>query len=384
MISLALNRPGKPELSDVLVQAKPVLTIGQPLHPIQHKALEDLIRCRTPQLGGHIHRCDHCGHQKQAYNSCRNRHCPKCQLLRQHQWADSVQGRLLPTPYFHLVFTLPHQLNPLIYLNQQLLYDLLFRSAWKSLQQAALNPRFLGAQPGAMAILHTWGATLSYHPHIHMLVPAGGLSQDGMEWIASPRSFFVPREALRGMFRGIFMRGLARLWAEGILRIPEGTPPYDTLKRQLYDKSWNVHLEKVRGGVQSVVAYLSRYTHRVAISNQRILSVSAGQVIFAYKDHRDGQRKRMSLDAMEFSRRFLQHILPLGFTRVRYYGLLAPVCAGDLQQALALIGKARPWPRLAGLNTLEVLRELIGTDPLLCPVCQKGRMLRFSVIQSSA
>ncbi len=384
MTALARKHPGNPELADILRLSGDQLRKEIPLHPVQHKALSDLTRCRTPQMGGHIHRCDHCGHQKQAYNSCRNRHCPKCQLLRQHQWADGLQARLLPTPYFHLVFTLPHKLNSLVYLNQQLLYDLLFRSAWKALQQAALNPRFLGAQPGAMAMLHTWGATLNYHPHLHLLVPAGGLSEDGMEWIRSPVSFFVPRKALAGMFRGIFVRGLARLWADSRMRIPEGTPPFDTLKRQLYDKPWNVHLEKVRGGVAGVVAYLSRYTHRVAISNHRILKMGDGQVCFAYKDHRDGQHKRMSLDIKEFSRRFLQHILPRGFTRIRYFGLMAPVCSHTLQQAVALIGRSLPWPKLAGLSTLEVLRELTGKDPFLCPICQKGRMLRFRVIESSA
>jgi len=274
MTALARKHPGNPELADILRLSGDQLRKEIPLHPVQHKALSDLTRCRTPQMGGH---------------------------LRQHQWADGLQARLLPTPYFHLVFTLPHKLNSLVYLNQQLLYDLLFRSAWKALQQAALNPRFLGAQPGAMAMLHTWGATLNYHPHLHLLVPAGGLSEDGMEWIRSPVSFFVPRKALAGMFRGIFVRGLARLWADSRMRIPEGTPPFDTLKRQLYDKPWNVHLEKVRGGVAGVVAYLSRYTHRVAISNHRILKMGDGQVCFAYKDHRDGQHKRMSLDIKEFS-----------------------------------------------------------------------------------
>jgi len=384
MNPLTFNHPGKPELADILRLSGDGLSRERPLHPVQYKALSDLTRCRTALLGGHLSRCDQCGHQKLAYNSCRNRHCPKCQLLRQHQWADGLQSRLLPTPYFHLVFTLPHQLNALVYLNQQLLYELLFRSAWQSLQQAALNPRFLGARPGAMAILHTWGATLSYHPHLHLLVPAGGISEDGMEWTRSPRSFFVPRKALAGMFRGIFVRGLARLWAEGRIRIPDGTPPPHCLKRQLYLNPWNVHLEKVRPGVQSVVDYLSRYTHRVAISNHRILKVADGQVCFAYKDHRDGQHKRMRLSVTEFSRRFLQHILPRGFTRIRYYGLLAPACAVVLQQALALIGKARPWPRLDGLNTMELLRMLTGRDPLVCPICHKGRMLRFRVIESSA
>lgn len=384
MKALALNHPCKLELADILRFVRHDLVKERALHGVQHKALADVIRCRTPELGGHISRCNHCGHQQQAYNTCRNRHCPKCQMLRQHQWADSLKGRLLPTPYFHLVYTLPHQLNGIVYLNQQLLYDLLFRSAWQALQQAALNPRFLGAQPGALAILHTWGATLSYHPHLHMLVPAGGLSEDGVEWISSRRSFFVPRSALAGMFRGIFVRGLTRLWDDQKLRLRAGTPDIDILKKQLYNQPWNVHLEKARGGVSGVIAYLSRYTHRVAISNHRILDFSAGKVSFGYRDHRDGQRKRMVLDALEFSRRFLQHILPLGFTRIRYYGLLAPVRACDRQQALALIGRCLPWPRLQGLCAMELLRHITGRDPLLCPHCHKGQMVRIRVIESSA
>ena len=197
----------------------------------QQKALDDIIACRTVGLGGHINTCNNCGSKQQAYNSCHNRHCPKCQFLKQEQWVDKLKGRLIPGRYFHIVFSIPHFLNPLFYINQAVCYKILFDASSEALQNAGINPRFLGAETGAVAVLHTWGQTLSYHPHIHMLVPAGGLSGDGMEWVGAPKKFFVPVKALSKMFRGIFIRLLKKHLFENNLKLPNGFPTFQTLKQ---------------------------------------------------------------------------------------------------------------------------------------------------------
>lgn len=348
---------------------------------VQRKAIRELSMCRTVEMGGHINACNHCGFTKQAYNSCHNRHCPKCQFLKQEQWVDKLKGRLIPGRYFHLVFSIPHLLNPLFYINQQLCYKLLFAASSEALRNAGTNPSFLGAETGAVAVLHTWGQTLSYHPHIHMLVPAGGLSEDGTEWVNTSKKFFVPVKALSKMFRGILIRLLKKHWDNNGLRIPEGFPEFGELKEKLYLKNWNVYSKKALGGVNSVLDYLGRYTHRVAISNNRLVKIENDEVTFKYKNYRKrGKQETMVISCNEFARRFVMHILPKGFYKIRYYGILATAnIKTKREQAIALIGKIIWLPKLEGLSAYEVLREITGTDPTRCPKCKQGIMIRMAI-----
>lgn len=373
-----INKRHNIEVADVFNSCLEQITVQQNLCGAQIKALYDITSCRTDNLGGHINTCRHCGFRRQAYNSCHNRHCPKCQFLKQEQWVDKLKGRLIPGRYFHIVFSIPHLLNPLFYINQEVCYKLLFDAASEALKDAGRNPQFLGADTGAVAVLHTWGQTLSYHPHIHMLVPAGGLSEDGMEWISSPKKFFVPVKALSKMFRGIFIRRLKHYFNENRLKLPDDFPGYRALKEKLYQKNWNVYSKKALGGVSGVLGYLGRYTHRVAISNSRLVNIEHHKVTFRYKNYRKREKKEtITISCQEFARRFLMHILPSGFYKIRYYGILASVnCNTKRQQAIALVGKPVWFPILEGLTAYEVYRVLKGTDPVRCPKCKKGIMVR--------
>lgn len=303
----------------------------------QHKTLRDLARCRTAELGGHIEACLDCGHQRIAYNSCRNRHCPKCQALARARWLDQQAEHLLPVEYFHVVFTLPQEAGELALANPRDLYDLLFEAASATLREIAANPKRLGAQVGALLVLHTWGQNLHHHPHIHAVVSGGGLSCNAHgvvdaspRWIACRKGFFLPVKVLSRVFRGKYLDGLQKLHTAGKLILPKHLNAFthpDAFRRwlsPLYRKEWVVYAKKPFGGPQQVLKYLARYTHRVAISNARLLDVAHGQVTFRYKDYADGnQPKVMTLDADEFLRRFTQHVLPKGFVKVRHYGLLA-------------------------------------------------------------
>jgi predicted Zn-ribbon and HTH transcriptional regulator len=348
----------------------------------QRKAFDDITSCRTSLLGGHINSCTECGFKKQAYNSCHNRHCPKCQFLKQEQWVDKLKGRLIPGRYFHIVFSMPHLLNQLIYINQAVCYKLLFDAASEALQNAGRNPGFLGAETGAVAVLHTWGQTLSYHPHVHMLVPAGGLSEDGMEWVRAPKKFFVPVKALSKMFRAILIRLLKKQLDENKLKLPEGFPSFQCLKNKLYEKNWNVYAKKALGGINSVLAYLGRYTHRVAISNSRLVNIENGDVTFRYKNYRNrGKQETITISCTEFTRRFMMHVLPKGFYKIRYYGILATAnIKTKRQQSIALIGKTIWFPVLEGLTAYETYRALSGNDPVRCPICKKGVMIRYKIV----
>jgi len=377
-----INQRYKLEVSDILNAFQGGQQQSSPLCPVQLKAVADLTTCRTAEAGGHLSGCQSCGHLQPSYNSCRNRHCPKCQYIKQEQWVDKLKGRLIPGRYFHIVFTIPDKLHPLYYINQEECYKLLFHSASEALQKAGKNPKFLGADVGAVAVLHTWGQTLAYHPHIHMVVPAGGLSEDGMEWVPSPKKFFVPVKALSAMFRGILVRKLKQMIESDQLKLPKGFPGFDLLKTQLYEKNWNVYSKKAFGGVNSVLEYLGRYTHRVAISNNRLIGMEEGKVKFRYRDYRQGNRhKDMELAVGEFTRRFLQHILPSGFYKIRYIGLLATAhIHTKREQSISLVGKAIMLPSLEGLNAYEVMRQLTGKNPLKCPACKEGTMIRVERI----
>lgn len=371
------NKRQRVELADVFSGHAADFLRHHTLCPEQLKALRAIMQCRTAALGGHAERCDHCGYIKQAYNSCRNRHCPKCQFIKKAQWVDKLAGNLPPVKHFHVVFTIPSCLHQLFYTNQGKAYSLLFEAAGKALTRCAANPDFLGAQAGAVAILHTWGQTLVYHPHVHMIVPAGGLSEDLMEWIPAGKKFFLPVKALSAVFRGTLCRLLERAVADRTIKLPDSVLSFGSVKDQCYQKQWVVYCEKPFSCVDNLIQYLGNYTHRVAISNHRIRSYQDGRVNFCYKDYRSsGVNRIITLDAEEFIRRFMQHVLPSGFCKVRYFGFMA-MCnmKQKLQACFDLIEKAAFLPVLEGLTVLEAWRRITGMDPLRCPRCSTGRMI---------
>lgn len=379
------NKRQKIELSDIFRQYAEEYKQSVVLCSEQEKAYNAIMQCRTASLGGHVEHCDHCSHTRYAYNSCRNRHCPKCQFVRKSQWVDQLAGTLPAVKHFHVVFTIPQTLNSLFYLNQDKAYSLLFKAAGKALMQLTANPQFMGAQAGAVAILHTWGQNLSYHPHIHAIVPAGGLSDDHMEWIPSGKKFLVPVKILSRVFRGILCYLLRDAVFNEEILLPDEIGSFDEIKARCYKKDWVVYCEKSFANTNSLIHYLGNYTHRVAISNNRIIAHTNGSVVFSVKDYKAaGIRKILSLDAHEFIRRFLQHVLPSGFYKIRYWGFMA-MCnmKSKLKQCYDLIQKATYLPLLQGLSALEVWREITGLDPLLCPKCKTGRMLAVKVISSN-
>jgi hypothetical protein len=296
----------------------------------QRKVLRAIARCRTAALGGHRDRCVRCGYRVISYNSCRNRHCPKCQTGARNRWLAKRSQELLPVRYVHVVFTLPHQLAPLAYQNQRILYRLLFHASAATLLEVAADPQHLGAEIGFLSVLHTWGQNLLHHPHVHCVIPAGGLSPDHTRWIHPRYPFFLPVKVLGRVFRGKFVAALQRAFAQGklgfygdqkALRSPK---LFRALVRSLFRQDWVVYAKPPFGGPEYVLHYLARYTHRVAISNHRLLNFQDGQVTFRWRDYAHGNKKRkMTLSADEFLRRFLLHVLPKGFVRIRFFGFLA-------------------------------------------------------------
>jgi hypothetical protein len=333
------------------------------------KVLSAVERCRTAALGGHRDRCLTCGYQTTSYsfNSCRNRHCPKCQTSAREKWLAKRSADLLPVPYVHVVFTLPHLLAPLAYHNKKLLYDLLFRASAETLLEVAANPKRLGAELGFLSVLHTWGQTLQHHPHVHCVIPAGGLAPDRERWIHVRRDFFVPVRVLRKVFRGKFTEGLKRLWREkrlclpGALKALKQEITFRTFLRALHRKKWVVYAKPPFGGPQHVLQYLARYTHRVAISNHRIVSFAEGKVSFRWKDYAHSSQQRvMTLDADEFLRRFLQHLLPRRFVRIRSFGFLSN------RQRTASLALCRQLLAVANVPLPEVKT---GETAWRCPHC---------------
>jgi len=297
---------------------------------VQRRAMRAVMNCRTAALGGHIEACDHCDHRRIAYNSCRNRHCPKCQGSACAQWMQARADELLPVPYFHLVFTLPAALGPLALQNPRLLYGLLFQAASQTLLEVAADPRHLGAEIGFLAVLHTWGQNLLHHPHVHCVVPNGGIAPDGARWVRGRKDYFLPVRVLSRMFRGKFIAGLKHAFSCGSLqfhgRLAALADPYhfEQLLNQVVRHDWVVYAKRPFGGPRQVLKYLARYTHRVAISNRRLVSLRAGRVTFRWKDYARGGRSRpMTLSAIEFIRRFLLHVLPKGLMKIRHYGYMA-------------------------------------------------------------
>ena len=354
------------------------------LSTAQKRVLRAIESCRTAALGGHVEECDHCGHQRIAYNSCGNRHCPKCQSLARAKWLDNRQSELLPVEYFHVVFTLPEQLAALALQNKRLLYGMLFRAAAESLQSIAADPKRLGARIGFFAILHTWGQTMTHHPHVHCVVPGGGLAPDGSAWVRCRPRFFLPVRVLSRRFRTLFLQYLERAYRDGNLpsfgelRCLKEPANFALFLRRMRKSDWVVYAKPPFGGPERVLDYLGRYTHRVAISNQRLKALQGDQVTFAYKDYRQPDRpKAMVLSATEFLRRLLLHVLPNGFQRIRYYGFLANRQRAD---ALALCRELLDSSAPASPERLsypERLKQLTGKDVLRCPICKIGQMVRI-------
>jgi putative transposase/transposase-like zinc-binding protein len=296
----------------------------------QLKVFRALQNCRTAALGGHLDACSQGGQQTISYNSCRNRHCPKCQTQARQRWLAAREQEVLPTPYFHVVFSVPHELNVLALENPRAFYDLLFAAASATLLEVAANPKHLGAQIGFLSILHTWGQNLLLHPHLHCVIPAGGLAPDHRRWVPAKANFFLPIPVLRKVFRGKFLAGLKRLRQRGTLccagpaRVLGDPQQFARLLRRLRLRRWVVYAKAPFGGPLAVLRYLGRYTHRVAISNHRLLAFEDEQVRFRWKDYaHGGQQKVMTLAATEFLRRFFLHVLPQGFVRIRHFGFLA-------------------------------------------------------------
>jgi predicted Zn-ribbon and HTH transcriptional regulator len=319
------------------------------LHWKQVKVLHAIARCRTAALGGHQDQCPRCGYQAISYNSCRNRHCPKCQTAARDKWLAARQHELLAVDYFHVVFTLPQELSPLALQNKQAIYSLLFHASAETLLEVAADPKHLGAEIGFLSILHTWGQNLLHHPHVHCVIPAGGLSTDHSRWVHPPPGFFLPVRALSRVFRGKFVAGLKRLHRSGNLIFAGQLKPLSQRKtfsaflRTLFRKDWVVYAKRPFGGPEHVLHYLARYTHRVAISNHRLIALDNDHVTFRWKDYaHDNKKRKMTVSANEFLRRFLLHVLPRGFVRIRFFGFLAnrrrtqllPLCRQLLAQRI--------------------------------------------------
>lgn len=376
-----------PTLGDVIRRFGPALLDqrGGTLTPAQHAVLSTLGRCHTAALGGHLYRCDRCGVERPAYNSCGNRHCPSCLGHKSAAWLADREAELLPVPYFHVVFTVPAEVAALALGNKKDVYSILYRAASETLLEVAANPEHLGADIGFLAILHTWTQTLLHHPHIHCIVPGGGISPDGTRWIKSRDHFFLPVRVLSRLFRGKFLAYLAEAARAGTLRFAGATAPLATpagfasFLQEQRSKEWVVYAKPPFGSPEQVLKYLARYTHRVAISDRRIHAIQDAGVTFRYRDNTRGQQS-MTLGGVEFLRRFLLHILPTGFVRIRYFGLLANRNrVRNLARCRALLAAAPGAVRPPTANA-SATPEPATDDPHRCPSCSTGRLLCVGVI----
>ena len=370
------------ELADIFRAHGSAYRRTHALSRAQRRAMRAIETCRTAALGGHRETCDTCGAERLAYNSCRNRHCPKCQTLAKERWLTARRAELLPVEYFHVVFTLPHALNALAQGNPRVLYTLLFRTVAATLTTFARDPRHLGGELGGTAILHTWGQNLSQHLHLHCVVPGGALTQDGTRWIAAPPGFLFPVRALAHVFRGKYLAALQRAFTTGQLVFAGSVAglaapaAFAAWLADLRQHAWVVYAKRPFGGPSQVLDYLGRYTHRVALSNDRLVRHAAGVVHFRWKDYADGDRvKVMPLAADEFIRRFLLHVVPDGFVRIRHFGFLAnrTRCA-KLARCRALLGSAPSSAEASIESVAALMLRLTGLDVARCPVCPQGRL----------
>lgn len=387
------RRGGRPELADIVRAYGAAFRAAQNLCSVQHRALTAIERCRTAALGGELRACDACGERRYVYHSCRNRHCPKCQTRAKEAWLAARRAELLPVPYFHLVFTLPHELNALAQGNPHAIYTMLFAAAAETLVEFGANPRWLGGEIAATLVLHTWGQTLSQHLHVHALVAAGALGADG-RWIGSRRGFLFPVKALSAAFRGKFLAALISTLVRGRLKLSGSTAALEVAHAQremlasLRAKAWVVYAKRPFAGPAQVLDYLGRYTHRSAISNERLVAMDSERVYFRFKDYAHHARHRtMALEALEFLRRFALHVLPRGFMRIRHYGLLANrnkrALLADARAALdapaPLIASAPPesvaafWQRVAAIDITRCTHCGLGTLRLLATIAPLPR-----------
>jgi hypothetical protein len=353
---------------------------GDRLNSDQRRALRDVAACRTAALGGHVYRCGDCGHERIAYNSCRNRHCPTCRASAPAAWLASQAEHLLPVEYHHVVFTLPAQVHAVAKLNPRTVYDALMQAAAQTVQAVAADPRHLGAEVGLLLVLHTWGQTLDFHPHVHGVVTGGGLACDRAgqvesppHWVSCRPGFFLPVRVLSRVFRGKFLDLLGAAFAQGRLQGFATAGAFADWAGSLRSMEWVVFSQPPFGGPEVVLKYLSRYTHRVALSDRRLVDLAAGQVTFTAKDYRNGGRvRRVTLAAEEFLRRWVQHVLPRGFVKVRHYGLLANRC----RQEKVRLCRRLLWPKVvcSTVTPVEV------SEPEVCPECGGGRWVRLGEI----
>lgn len=364
---------------------------GASMSTAQRRVMTAIEACRTAALGGHLERCDSCAYERPCYDSCRNRHCPKCQSLARAEWVEKRKAQILPTHYFHVVVTLPEEIAAIAYQNKDLVYGILFRAAAETLSTIAADPKHLGAEIGFFAVLHTWGQNLLHHPHLHCVVPGGGISPDGTRWMSCRPRFFLPVRVLSCLFRRLFLKYLQEAFDAGKLTLSSSL---ETLRdpqvfrqhlHRVRKVKWVVYAKPPFAGPQQVVDYVGRYTHRVAISNHRIMGIENGQVSFNWRDYRDNnQQKIMTLPAEEFIRRFLLHVLPGGFHRIRYYGFMGNRHRKEkLEHCRHLLGTApndassQPQPSNDYRDRYE---KLTGHSLRECPVCHRGRMITVELL----
>ena len=340
-------------------------------------------------MGGHVERCDGCGHVEVSYNSCRNRHCPKCLASAQSEWLSHRENDLLPVGYFHVVFTIPRELATIALQNKKIVYNILFHSASETLRQVAADPKHLGAEIGFLAVLHTWGQNLEHHPHVHCIIPGGGISHDGTQWVGCRDTFFLPVKVLSRLFRAKFLHYLLEAFKKGKLKFHgqllalRSARAFRSRLAPFYTKDWFVYSKPPFGGPAQVLRYLARYTHRVAISNRRLVSMKNGNVSFRWKDYAHGCRRRvMTLSAVEFIRRFLTHILPKGFMRIRHFGFLANRCRSQkLQQCRSLLRARAVDPDSMDLGPGGEPPDNLHERTVRCPTCKTGHMIQVHTLK---
>lgn len=370
------------EVADILQEHIGDYQRKYPLQPPQYKIVYDILNCRTPFLGGHVEQCDHCGTERITYNSCRNRHCPKCQSIPRERWVKARKAEILPVIYFHTVFTLPHDLNPIILCNKKIMLDILFQSVAETLLAFGHNPKNgLGGKLGFIALLHTWDQLLNAHFHLHCLIPGGAMTEGGTRWKPCERGYLFNEEALARVFRAKFIESMAKAYQRGSLIFPGLIAPYEKpekfhkLRDTLYSKKWVVSVRDPIHQPQYVLEYLGRYTHRVAISNHRLAALKDGMVTFTYKNRKTNLIEQVTIEAVEFIRRFLLHALPSGFVRIRHFGFLAnrnkTANLERVQQALPLSPQTCA---VVKQSIEEIMLTLTGIDITICPCCKKGRM----------
>jgi hypothetical protein len=375
------------ELADIFRMHGQAYCQVNTLTPEQYKVFHAMTNCRTSVLGGHVEQCDQCNAIQCAYNSCRNRHCPKCESFKAAQWLEARQAELLPVRYFHVVFTLAHELNHLVLYNKQLLYNLLFESAWQTLKTLGNDPKRLNGEMGMLAVLHTWSQNLSQHNHVHCIVPGGALKVNG-QWQSS-KNYLFPVKVLSKLFRGIFISKLRCLYQRGRLKLPDQLTElldrneFDQLLDVLMEKEWVVYAKPPFASSELLLNYLGRYTHKIAISNYRILAVDEQLVTFKWRDYADGNKEKvMQLKPEEFIRRFLSHVVPDGFMRIRSFGFLSNACKAKKLQIIRKQLKCKPANAIERKCVATLMFELTGKDIALCPICKQGKLKRIGDIPS--